>query len=120
MKTLLASALLLLAPLGAHAACSANDFKIQDFKIKPVSGGFGPRISLSGELVNNCGAAAAAQVRIVAKDASGNVLASKQGWPAGTSNISPGQSVNFDLGRLFRYQPSMESFTASVSDVRTW
>lgn len=120
MKILLASALLLLAPMGAHAACSATDFSIQSFKIKPVSGGFGPRISLSGELVNNCSSAAAAQIRIVAKDAGGNVLATKQGWPAGTSNISPGKSVSFDLGRLFRYQPGMQSFTASVSEVRAW
>jgi len=120
MKILFVSALLLLAPMGAHAACSATDFSIQSFKIRPVPGGFAPRVSLSGELVNNCPTAAAAQIRIVAKDSSGNVLASKQGWPAGTSNISPGKSVSFDLGRLFRYQPDMQSFTASVSEVRAW
>jgi hypothetical protein len=120
MKTLLASALFLVVPLGAHAACSPTDFTIQDFKIRPVSGGFAPRISLSGALVNNCTTPAAAQIKIIAKDADGNVLATKQGWPAGTSNISPGQSVSFDLGRLFRYQPSMQTFTASVGSVRAW
>jgi hypothetical protein len=117
MKALFASALLLLAPMAAHAACSATDFAIQSFKIKPAPGA---RISLSGELTNNCTSAAAAQVKIVAKDASGNVLATKQGWPAGTSNIAPGQSVSFDLGRLFRYQTDMQSFTASVANVRAW
>lgn len=120
MKTMLVTALLLLAPLGAHAACSATSFSIQDFKIRPVSGGFGPRVSLSGQLVNNCASPAAAEIRIVAKDANGNVLATKQGWPAGTSNIAPGKSVNFDLGRLFRYQPGMQAFTASIGSVRTW
>lgn len=120
MKILFASAVLLLAPMAAQATCSATDFSIQSFKIKPVSGGIGPRVSLSGELVNNCTTAAAAQVRIVAKDASGNVVASKQGWPAGTSNISPGKSVSFDLGRLFRFNSTMQSFTASVSEVRAW
>jgi len=121
MKSLIASALFLLVPAGAHAACSASDFSIQDFKIKPIAtGGFGGRVSLSGELVNHCSSQAAAQVRIEAKDASGNVIMAKQGWPAGTSNISPGQSVSFDLGRLFHYQSDMQSFTASVSSVRVW
>ena len=36
-------------------------------------------------------------------------LQAKQGWPAGTTNIAPGQSVEFDLGRLFRYQTDMQN-----------
>jgi hypothetical protein len=121
MKTLLASALFLLVPLSAHAACSASDFSVQDFKMKPMAGAGGVmRLSLSGELVNHCAQASAAQVRIQARDGSGNVVQSKQGWPAGTSNIAPGQSVDFDLGRLFHYDPSMQSFSVDVADVRTW
>jgi hypothetical protein len=116
MKTLLASALFLLAPMAAHAACSATDFAVQDFKISASSG----RLSLKGQLVNHCAEAAAAQISIQAKDSSGNVLVSKKGWPAGTANIAPGQSVDFDLGRLFRYQSDMQSFTAGVASVRTW
>jgi len=117
MKVLVASAVLLLAPLAAQAACAPTDFAIKDFK---PSAATASRISLRGELVNNCAAASAAQIRIEAKDATGKVLQSKQGWPAGTSNIAPGEKVNFDLGRLFRYQPDMQSYTVSVVDVRTW
>ncbi|WP_426662815.1 hypothetical protein [Rhodanobacter aciditrophus] len=116
MKALVAVAALLLAPLAAHAACAPTDFAIKDFK--PAAAG--ARLSLRGELVNHCAAASAAQIRIQIKDSSGNVVQSKQAWPAGTSNIAPGDTVNFDLGRMFRIQPDMSSFTASVVDVRTW
>lgn len=115
-KTLLVSACLLLASFGARAACATTDFAIKDFR----PGMSGPRLSLKGELVNNCATAAAAQIRIDLKDASGKVIQSKQAWPAGTSNISPGQSVSFDLGRMFRPSPEINSFTATVVDVRTW
>ncbi|WP_266169292.1 hypothetical protein [Dyella subtropica] len=120
MKTLLAVAVLLLAPVASHAACSSADFAIKDFKMKSSGSGTGLRLSLSGQLTNHCAEASAAQVRIEAKDASGKVLQSKQGWPAGTANIAPGQSVDFDLGRLFRYESDMQDYSVSVSDVRTW
>ena len=116
MKAFAASAVLLLAPLAAHAACSPTDFAIKDFR----PGVAASRLSLRGELVNNCAAPSAAQVRVDVKDADGKVLQSKQGWPAGTSNIAPGGTVNFDLGRLFRYESSMSSYTASIVDVRAW
>ncbi|MEW9625507.1 hypothetical protein [Rhodanobacter geophilus] len=117
MKAFVAVAVLLLAPLAAHAACSPADFAIQGFKPGAAPGA---RLSLRGELVNHCATASAAQIRIQVKDASGTVLQSKQAWPAGTSNIAPGDTVNFDLGRMFHAQPDMSTFTASVVDVRTW
>lgn len=120
MKTLIVSAVLLLAPLAAHADCNPRDFAIKDFHPGFNSMGSTMRISLRGELVNNCAAPSAAQVRVDVKDADGKVLQSKQGWPAGTSNIAPGSSVNFDLGRLFHYESGMNSFTVSIVDVRTW
>ena len=119
MKILIAAALLL-APVASHAACSATDFAISDFKMKSTGSGTGMRLSLAGQLTNHCGDAAAAQIRIEAKDASGKVLQSKQGWPAGTANIGPGQSVSFDLGRLFRYESDMQDYTVSVSAVKSW
>jgi len=119
MKTLLASAVLLLAPLAAHAACAPTDFAIQDFKVAS-SGSLGARMMMKGQVVNHCAEAAAAQISITAKDASGNVVQEKKGWPAGTTNIAPGQSVDFDMGRLFRYQSSMATYTVSVASVRTW
>ncbi len=120
MKTLIASALLLFAPLAAHAACAPSDFAVQDFKMKLVGSGANARMSLTGQLVNHCAEAAAAQIAIDAKDGSGKVLQSKKGWPAGTTNIGPGQTVDFDLGRLFRFDPEMQSYTVGVADVRTW
>jgi hypothetical protein len=119
MKTLIASAVLLLAPLAAHAACAPTDFAIQDFKVA-AGASAGSRMSMKGEMVNHCTEAAAAQITIAAKDASGNVIQEKKGWPAGTTNIAPGQSVDFDLGRLFRYQSTMATYTVSVAEVRTW
>ena len=116
MKAFVATAVLILAPLAAHAACSTSDFAIKDFRPTPN----GARMSLKGTLVNNCASAAAAQIRIDGKDSSGKVLQSKQAWPAGTSNINPGDSVTFDLGRMFRPDPGMTTFTVTVENVRTW
>ena len=120
MKMLLAATVLMVAPIAAHAACSATDFAIQDVKVSATGTGISTRLSVKGKLVNNCSAAAAAQVRVDAKDGTGNVLATKVGWPAGTTNISPGQSVDFDLGRLLHYQSDMQSYSLSVVDVRAW
>jgi hypothetical protein len=120
MKIVAVAALLFLAPLAAHAACGPKDFSIDGFSVKLVAGAGQPRFNMKGQLVNKCPEAAAAQVKIEAKDASGKVLQTKQGWPAGTSNIDPGKSVDFDLGRLFRYQSDMSDYTVTVVDVRTW
>ncbi|HET6431084.1 hypothetical protein [Dyella sp.] len=115
MKTLLASAVLMLAPLAAHAACAPTDFAIQDFKVVQ-----GARMSMKGQVMNHCAEAAAAQISIAAKDANGRVIQEKKGWPAGTTNIAPGQTVEFDLGRLFRYSSDMATYTVSIASVRSW
>jgi hypothetical protein len=120
MKAFIVATVLMVAPIAAHAACAAGDFVIQDVKVTAIGTGIATRLSVKGKLVNNCAAAAAAQVRLDAKDGSGNVLASKEGWPAGTTNLSPGQSVDFDLGRLLHYQSDMQSYSLSVVDVRAW
>jgi|SRR5215469_13464867 len=119
MKMLLAATVLMVAPIAAHA-CGATDFTIQDVKVSAVGTGIATRLSVKGKLVNNCASAAAAQVRVDAKDGSGNVVASKEGWPAGTTNISPGQSVDFDMGRMLHYQAEMQNYSLTVADVRTW
>jgi len=117
---LLASALLLAMPVAAHAACSASDFTIRDFKVAADSNGMNTKMTMKGQLVNHCAEAAAAQIEIQAKDTSGNVVASKKGWPAGTTNIAPGQAVTFDLGRQFHYDPSMQTYAAGIASVRAW
>lgn len=117
---LLVSALCMFAPMAANAACASTDFVIKDFSVNAASAGMRSKMVMKGELVNNCAEAAAAQIEVQAKDASGNVLQSKKGWPAGTTNIAPGKSANFDLGRQFHYDPSMQSYTASIVNVRSW
>lgn len=120
MKTTLLLASLLLLPLAAHAVCAPTDFAIRDFKTSVNGSGITARIMLSGELVNNCTDPSAAQIRIDAKDGDGKVIQSKEGWPAGTTNIAPGATAKFDLGRRFRYRPDMTSYTVSVIAVRAW
>lgn len=106
-----------LAPFAAvHAECAPTDFAIQDVK----AGVTGGHVSVAGRLTNGCAKAAGAELEVVAKDASGTVLQSKRGWAVGTSNIDPNQSVSFDLGRLLRVQPGMETYTVHVVDARTW
>ncbi|HWU75442.1 MAG TPA: FxLYD domain-containing protein [Rhodanobacter sp.] len=114
---LLVPALCLLAPLAAQAACSSTDFAIKDFAVTPGAHG---SLSMAGELVNNCAEAAAAQVEVQAKDAQGNVVQAKKAWPAGTTNIAPGQSVKFNVGRQFHYEQSMQAYTAGIVNVRSW
>lgn len=121
MKLLLASALFLLAPMCAHAACSATDFSVTGVTADSGKNDDGRSVViLRGELVNNCDAPAAAQLLVVARSASGGEVASRKAWPAGTSNIAPGKSVTFNLGRLFRYTPDMKTFAIKIADVRTW
>lgn len=118
MKMLLAAVALAAAPLAAHADCTVKDFSIQNFKVVAVHPNQPMR--MPGDLVNNCVQPAAAQVEIMAKDASGNVVEKRKGWPAGTSNIAPGQSMHFDMGRMFRFRPSMHDYTLKIVSVRSW
>ena len=120
MKNALLVASLFLLPLAAHATCASTDFVIKEFKPATTGSGAATRLSLSGELLNNCSDASAAQIRIDAKDIRGKVLQSKEGWPAGTTNIAPGTAAKFDLGRRFRFQTDMASYTVSVIAVRAW
>jgi hypothetical protein len=114
--SLLVSALCLFAPMAANAACAATDFVIKDFAVSAGS----TKMIMRGQLVNNCAEPAAAQIEVQAKDSSGNVLQSKKGWPAGTTNIAPGKSVQFDVGRQFHYDPSMQTYAAGIVSVRSW
>ena len=116
--TYLLPILLATAPLAAQAACTTSNFTVTHFATIPHPGL--RRITISGDLVNQCGAPAAAQVRIIAKDAQGNVIESEQAWPAGSSNIQPGKSKPFNFGPLFSFSPSMSSFQVEIVSVREW
>lgn len=119
MKILL-PAFLLLAPIAVHAACAPTDFAVTNFQVSANNEGLRKQMIMKGDLVNHCAAPAAAQIQIEAKDASGNVLQTKKGWPAGTTNIAPGQSASFNLGRMFHYQSDMQTYAVTVVSVRSW
>lgn len=119
MKTLLVT-LCLLAPIAANAACAPTDFVVKNFSVSTRQEGMRSTMIMKGELVNNCAQPAAAQVEIDARGAGGKVLQSKKGWPAGTTNIAPGKSVPFNLGRMFHYQSAMQTYAVSVVSVRSW
>jgi hypothetical protein len=119
IKSLLVSCVLLPVPLIVNAECTVKDFAITEFTPSAAREMAG-KLSLHGVLVNNCTTASAAQIQVEIKDSAGNVLQSRKAWPAGTSNVTPGQAVPFDLGRLFHSQPDMASFTASIVSVRSW
>lgn len=118
MKHLLAIAVLLAAPSLAHAACTAKDFSVVDFKV--LVGKPHQPMRMPGKLENHCASAAAAQVQIQALAGDGSVIQSKKGWPAGTTNIAPGKMVSFDMGRMFRFDPLMKNYKLTVVKVRTW
>jgi hypothetical protein len=120
MKTLIAATFLLLLPAGAQAGCTIKDFAITYFTPGLACVGSSTRVTLRGDLVNHCAEAAAGQIRIDIKDDKGTVLQSKDVWPAGTGNVAPGETVHFDVGRLFRYKDGMSAFTATITDVRIW
>lgn len=107
------------APVYA-ANCQPNDFSVKNFQIHVRKVGGHSALQLTGELINNCGSPAAAQIQIVAKNAGGQVLEKEVGWPAGSSNIPPGSSVKFNLGALFNYSPDMSAFSAAIISAKTW
>ncbi|HET9819556.1 MAG TPA: hypothetical protein VFP92_10365 [Rhodanobacteraceae bacterium] len=114
-----AAAILLLAPIVAHAACTPANFKLASFEVKTgdVSN---PVMQMPGKLVNDCKEPAAAQLEIQAKAADGSVVQERKFWPAGTANIAPGGSVHFDAGRMFHFKPSMKTYAITIVAVRSW
>ena len=63
---------------------------------------------------------AAAQIQIEAKSSDGSVVQKKKFWPAGTTNIAPGSSVEFDAGRMFHFDPSMKTYAVVVVSVHSF
>jgi hypothetical protein len=118
-KLIIAAGVLLLAPVIAHADCAITNFKVASFQVMTgdVSN---PIMKMPGELVNNCKQAAAAQILIEAKSDNGAVVEKRKFWPAGTANIGPADSVKFDAGRMFRFRPSMKTYSVTIVAVRSW
>ncbi|MDQ2068501.1 hypothetical protein [Natronospira bacteriovora] len=106
----------------AWAACSVSDFGVDNLEISidQCRGRNCPRLNITGTLVNNCGAASGARIEIEARNGSGRVVDSVDGWPGRTSNLSPGERVDFDLSGMMSFERSMEDFSVSIVEVRVW
>lgn len=105
----------------AQAACAHKDFDVENFKISMSARvGGAKRFSIKGDLVNHCGEPAAAQIRVIAMDSNGREVKAEDGWPAGSNNIPPGQSVSFDFGPLFKFDPAFDQFGVAIVQTKTW
>jgi hypothetical protein len=102
--------------------CGISDFSLENFKGEVInncsSGSTCPKLRLTGLLRNKCLAAAGAQIKITALDASGSVIEAVAGWPANNQNIGSGSTYPFDISSIMRYRPGMKSFSAQVLEVR--
>jgi|GEM_PF-237555 len=120
----LATALLVIPFTGtaAMAACSSSDFDVQNFELSVDNcrGRNCPRLIIKGELINNCGSAAAARVEVEAMTGGGRVVDSVDGWPARTSNLDPGERIAFDFTGMMSFERNMEDFSVSIVEVREW
>jgi hypothetical protein len=105
----------------AMAACGPDAFKIESFEPSEKTRAGGRKVySLKGVLVNTCAEPAAAELRVDAKNDGGEIVRSETGWPAGSNNIAPGASENFDLGPLFRYDDKIKYFGISINNTKSW
>ncbi|HJP97241.1 MAG TPA: hypothetical protein VJ862_01650 [Rhodanobacteraceae bacterium] len=114
-----AAGVLLVAPGLVRAQCSAADFTVASFQVMSGDAAH-PIMEMPGKLVNHCKEPAAAQLVIEAKAGDGKVVQKRKFWPAGTANIAPGDSVKFDAGRMFSYNPDMKTYSVAVVAVRSW
>lgn len=117
-KLIIAAGALLLAPVVAHADCTAANFKVASFEVHVAPGN--STMTMPGTLQSSCSTPAAAQIEIEAKSDDGSVVQQRKFWPAGTSNIAPGGSVTFDAGRMFHFRPNMKSYSVTIVSVRSW
>lgn len=119
LTTIVAVVLIHVAPQAY--ACGVDDFAIIKFEPSEKTRAGGRRVfSLAGEVQNNCATPAAPELKVDAKDASGKVIRSETGWPAGANNIEPGKTVKFEFGPLFRYDERIKFFGIAVNSTKTF
>ncbi len=110
-------------PRGQPAtSCSLSDISIKSMKVRFVDEcRASPCIYLKGVavLTNACSVPIGVQIKIIGYDKSGSPMATRELWPASTSNISPGD-YTFSLDQWLDYQPGMESVELIPVRVRQW
>lgn len=115
-------AALLLACCSSAMACSVSDIEIKSMRARFVD----PCrtrscASMQGVAVlrNKCAQAVGVEVKISGYDAKGQVLATRELWPASVRNIPPGE-YEFSLDTWLDYDPAMKRFALSVVSVKRW
>jgi hypothetical protein len=78
-----------------------------------------PSFKGAAVLANRCSIPVGVQVKIVGKDAAGQVLAVREGWPASVRNIPPGE-YPFSLDTWLDFDPRVQTFSLTVTEVKVW
>lgn len=108
----------IVAATNATAACSPSDAAVtisrwydeQNLKMYYFA---------VGELVNNCAEPIGIEVRFIGRDKAGNLIDTKQAWPASIQNIPPRTRQPFKLS-VFAYNKDIKTMSAEVASVKRW
>ena len=76
-----------------------------------------PGVAILGEVRNDNPVAAGIRLQIIARDASGRVVDSREYWPAGRGNIAPGATPA--IGVVATDQPAV-TFEVRIIDAHVW
>lgn len=78
-----------------------------------------PSFKGAAVLANRCSIPVGVQVKLVAKDAAGQVVAVQDRWPASVQNIPPGE-YPFTLDTWLDFDPRVQTFSLTVTEVKVW
>lgn len=117
MKTVVAAALFLVASI-ASAACQTSDADVKVVRWYDEQN-LKMYFFVVGELVNNCAEPVGIQVRFIGRDKAGNLVDTKETWPASIQNIPARSRQPFKLS-VFSYNKDIKTLSAEVASVRRW
>lgn len=90
-----------------------------DFKLIDIQGFWKYKhYHIKGKLINNSKYAGGAEITATAKNKNGEVIKSKDFWPASTYNIYPGDTIPFD--HHITKDSSASIMEAYISDALIW
>lgn len=106
----------------AEPKCTVAEIEIKTFKagfVDRCRTRSCPGMNGAGTLINRCSTPIGVQVKFTALDAQGNVVSTKDMWPASIQNIPPGE-YHFSLDGWLAHHPKIKSFTLSAITVKHW
>lgn len=121
---LLVRAIFALALFDAAAAkaCTTRDIRIKSMEARFVDEcrrKSCPSMRGVAVLTNGCNRAVGVQVKIVGYDGKGQPVATRDLWPASTSNIPPGD-YTFSLDHYLEYDARIRRFTLEPIRAQAW